>query len=70
VVVSYLVAIGSFTHIVAGSAECLYVVFRGERSFVEYLAMYFAPTLVGNAVGGVMFVASLAHAQHAPAESA
>jgi formate/nitrite transporter FocA (FNT family) len=65
VLLTYLVALGSFTHIVAGSAECLYVVFRGERSPLEYLG-YFVPTLIGNAVGGVTFVAALAHAQHAP----
>jgi len=65
VLLTYLVGLGSFTHIVAGSSECLYVVFRGERTLLEY-AGYFVPTLIGNTVGGVMFVGALAHAQHAP----
>jgi formate/nitrite transporter FocA (FNT family) len=69
VLISYLVGLGAFTHIIAGSAECFYVVFRGERTFAEYAIRYFVPTLVGNAAGGVIFVAALAHAQHAPVES-
>ena len=66
VLIAYLVGLGAFSHIVAGSAECWYVVFRGERTLAEYLIGYFTPTLIGNAVGGVMLVAALAHAQHAP----
>jgi formate/nitrite transporter FocA (FNT family) len=67
---TYVVGLGAFSHIIAGSSECFYVVFRGERAFGEYLVSYFTPTLAGNALGGVLFVASLAHAQHAPAGSA
>jgi formate-nitrite transporter family protein len=67
VLITYVVGLGAFSHIIAGSSECLYVVFRGESTFVEYLTRYFGPTLVGNAIGGVLFVAALAHAQHAPA---
>jgi formate/nitrite transporter FocA (FNT family) len=66
VLVTYLVGLGAFSHIVAGSAECFYVVFRGERTWLEYVVGYFVPVLIGNAVGGVVFVAALAHAQHAP----
>jgi len=64
VLLTYLVGLGAFSHIVAGSSECLYVVFRGERALVDYSVGYFVPTLIGNTVGGVIFVASLAHAQH------
>ena len=66
VLLAYLVGLGAFSHIIAGSAECFYVIFRGERTLPEYLATYFAPALIGNTIGGVVFVASLAHAQHAP----
>ena len=39
-----------------------------RRIFAGYLIAigYFIPALLGNAAGGVMFVAALAHAQHAP----
>ena len=43
------------------------MVFRGQRSFAEYLLGYAVPTLVGNAFGGVILVAALAHAQHGQA---
>jgi formate/nitrite transporter FocA (FNT family) len=66
VLLTYLVGLGAFTHIIAGSSECFYAVFRGERTFAQYLAGYFVPTLIGNTTGGVIFVAALAHAQHAP----
>ena len=61
---AYVVGLGAFSHIIAGSAECLYVVFTGQRTFVDYLAGFFVPALAGNATGGVVFVAWLAHLQH------
>lgn len=66
VVIAYFVGLGAFSHIIAGSGECLYVVFTGERSWVEYVTGFLAPTFAGNAIGGVAFVATLAHAQHGP----
>jgi len=66
ILLAYFVGIGGFSHIIAGSAECFYMVFRGEATLGQYLAGYFAPALNGNALGGVTLVASLAHAQHAP----
>jgi formate/nitrite transporter FocA (FNT family) len=69
VIISYLVAVLGAAHVIAGSAECLYVAFRGERSIVEYLGGYLLPTFIGNSVAGVALVASLAHAQHAPDEA-
>lgn len=66
---AYLVGLGAFSHIVAGSAPALYVVFRGERPLVDWIGGFVIPTLIGNSVGGVALVAALAHAQHAPEES-
>jgi formate/nitrite transporter FocA (FNT family) len=66
VLIAYFVGVGAFAHIIAGSAECLYVVFRGESTLTDYAVRFFAPTLIGNAVGGVALVATLAHAQHGP----
>lgn len=67
VIVAYVVGIGSLAHVIAGSAETLYVVFTGERTFGEFLAHFLVPAFLGNSVGGVTLVAALAHAQHAPA---
>ena len=67
VILAYFVGVGSLAHVIAGSSETLYVVFVGQRPFTDYLAGFLAPALLGNAFGGVAFVATLAHAQHAPA---
>jgi formate/nitrite transporter FocA (FNT family) len=32
----------------------------------DYLGRLLVPALTGNAIGGVAFVATLAHAQHGP----
>jgi formate/nitrite transporter FocA (FNT family) len=66
VVIAYFVGIGEFSHVIAGSAECLYVVFTGERTMADYVMRFLLPALIGNAVGGVALVATLAHAQHGP----
>jgi formate-nitrite transporter family protein len=66
---TYIVGLGGFTHIIAGSAECLFAVFSGERGVLEWITDYLVPTFIGNSLGGVGLVAALAHAQHAPAES-
>lgn len=63
VVITYVIAVGDLTHVIAGSGETLYLVAAGELSFGDYLVGYMAPTLVGNTIGGVVLVALLNHAQ-------
>jgi formate/nitrite transporter FocA (FNT family) len=69
VIIAYVVGIAGLAHVIAGSADVLYVVFKGERAFSEYILRFLIPAFLGNSVGGVMLVAALAHAQHAPEES-
>ncbi len=66
---AYLVGLGSFSHVIAGSTPGLYVVLTGERPFLDWFGAFLIPALIGNSVGGVALVASLAHVQHAPDES-
>jgi formate-nitrite transporter family protein len=66
VLISYLVGVGAFAHVIAGSAECLYVVFAGERPLTDYIVGFLIPSFLGNTIGGVGLVATLAHAQHGP----
>jgi formate-nitrite transporter family protein len=66
VIIAWVVGIGQFAHVIAGSAECLYVVFTGEQPLMTYLVNFLVPSFLGNSIGGVALVASLAHAQHAP----
>lgn len=60
---AYVVALGGFAHIIAGSTEVLYLVAAGAVSWGTYLGRFFLPTLVGNVLGGVALVALLNHGQ-------
>lgn len=62
ILITYLVAAGQFQHIIAGSVEALYGVYRGVTSWGGALA-FFVPTLLGNIVGGVAFVAAVSSAE-------
>jgi formate/nitrite transporter FocA (FNT family) len=62
VVITYVVGLGGFTHVIAGSVEVLYNVTSGAASWASY-AIYVLPTLIGNILGGVALVAVLNHAQ-------
>ena len=62
VVMTYLVALGGFAHVVAGSAEVFYVVLTGAAAWGEFFH-WFLPTLAGNILGGTTLVAALGHAQ-------
>ncbi|HWE02573.1 MAG TPA: formate/nitrite transporter family protein [Tepidisphaeraceae bacterium] len=63
ILVTYLVALGKFTHVVAGSVDTLYIVCRGEVSVGHWLAGFFVPVFLGNVLGGVPLVAMINHAQ-------
>ena len=59
---TYIVALGRFPHIVAGSVEAAFAVFTGAASVSEYFLGFFLPTLLGNTLGGVALAALLNHA--------
>ena len=61
--ITYIVALGGFAHIVAGSVDVLYLVLSGEKSLPSYLLSYLLPVLAGNVIGGGALVAMLNHAQ-------
>jgi formate/nitrite transporter FocA (FNT family) len=63
IIITFLVGLGSFAHIIAGSVETLYVVETGATSWGAYFGGFMAPTLVGNVLGGISMVAVLNHAQ-------
>jgi formate/nitrite transporter FocA (FNT family) len=62
-IVTYVIAIGGFTHIIVGSVETLYLVFAGDLSFSDYALRFALPTLAGNIVGGSFIFALISHAQ-------
>jgi formate/nitrite transporter FocA (FNT family) len=63
IMVTYIIGIAGFTHIVVGSAEVLYLVFSGAISLSDYLIRFALPTLAGNVVGGSLIFALISHAQ-------
>ena len=63
VTMTYLVALGNFPHIVAGSVEVLYLVLTHTLSWNAFFARFFLPTFIGNTMGGVLLVAFFNHAQ-------
>jgi len=63
ILITYLMALGDFTHIVVGSAEVSYLVFAGELSWGDFWLVFAGPTLAGNIIGGSFIFALLSHAQ-------
>lgn len=63
VLITYLMALGDFTHIVVGSAEVSYLVFAGELGWGDFWLGFATPTLAGNIIGGSFIFALISHAQ-------
>jgi formate/nitrite transporter FocA (FNT family) len=63
VIMTYLVGLGGFAHVIAGASEVFYAGVRGEASWTQIVGGFLLPTLVGNTVGGITMVAALNHAQ-------
>lgn len=68
VIITYLVGIGGFSHIIAGSTLAFYALVTDTTTLAAALGSFFAPTLIGNIIGGVAFVAALNYAQVSPDE--
>jgi len=64
--VTYVVAVARLPHAIAGTAEVAYGVLTHKLPPMAYLTSFMAPTLTGNTVGGVLFVALLNHAPVSP----
>ncbi len=60
---TYLIGIGGFGHIVAGAAECALLVAHGQLSVGAAVGGFGLPVLAGNIVGGTLLFALLSHAQ-------
>jgi formate/nitrite transporter FocA (FNT family) len=63
VLVTYLIALGNFDHVVAGTVEAAYLVLEGAQSFGDALTRFFLPTLLGNVIGGTVIFTLLSYAQ-------
>jgi formate/nitrite transporter FocA (FNT family) len=63
VIMTWLIGVGGFAHVIAGSTEVFYAAARGESSWGQALFGFIVPALVGNVLGGLTLVAALNHAQ-------
>jgi formate/nitrite transporter FocA (FNT family) len=61
-----IVALCSFPHIIAGSVETELLVFTGDAGVQDYLFRFLVPVLLGNTLGGVALAALLNYAPLAP----
>ena len=66
ILITYVVALGGFVHVVATSSEFAYAVLTRLTSFGSYFTSFLFPTVLGNIVGGVTLVSLLNHGSIAP----
>jgi formate/nitrite transporter FocA (FNT family) len=60
---SYAIALGGFTHVIAGAAEAFLLLWAGKAGLGWTLGTFLLPALAGNIIGGTGLFAMLAHAQ-------
>jgi formate/nitrite transporter FocA (FNT family) len=60
---TYLIAVGGFTHIIAGSMEAYLLVFAGDWEWWRLVSQFMVPVLLGNMVGGTALFALISYAQ-------
>jgi formate/nitrite transporter FocA (FNT family) len=63
VIMTYLVGLGGFAHVIAGANEVFYAVWRGEATWGRATGNFILPALIGNVLGGLTMVTALNHAQ-------
>jgi formate/nitrite transporter FocA (FNT family) len=63
VAVTWLISAAQFSHVIAGSVEGAFAAMHGAVAWTYYLLKFLVPALIGNSIGGIVFVALLNHAQ-------
>jgi len=63
VLITYLIGVGGFPHIVAGSVESFLLVANGQLGVLAMLGGFTLPVLLGNIIGGTVLFALLSYAQ-------
>jgi formate/nitrite transporter FocA (FNT family) len=61
--VTWIIAIGDFAHVIVGSAEAFLLLVNGELGIVAAFGGYLLPALAGNIIGGTALFSALAYAQ-------
>lgn len=63
IVITYIVALGGFVHIVAGSGEAWLLLLTGKTSLTGAVGGFLVPAFIGNVIGGSCLFSVLAHGQ-------
>jgi formate/nitrite transporter FocA (FNT family) len=63
VIITWVIGVGHFSHVIAGSTDVFALAAAGELSWSQALGGFVVPALIGNIIGGVGLVACLNHAQ-------
>ena len=62
ILLTYVIALCDFPHVVAGSVEATFLVASGHASISDYLGQFLLPVFLGNTIGGTALAAVLNHA--------
>ncbi len=63
IIMTYLIALGGFTHVIAGSMEAFLLLIDGQIGIGKTIAGFILPALIGNVIGGTALFSLLAYAQ-------
>lgn len=63
IIITYVIGLAGFSHVIAGSVESMYLVAMAQASPADYFIVFFLPALIGNVIGGVSLVAAVNYAQ-------
>ena len=66
IIITYVIGLGGFAHIIAGSIAAFYTLLEGDATIGMFFVRFFLPALTGNIIGGVAFVTAINHAQVSP----
>ena len=62
-IITWVIAVGGFAHVIVGSAEAFLLLINGELGLLAVFAGYLLPVLLGNIIGGTALFSALAYAQ-------
>lgn len=63
VTMTYIIAVGGFPHVIAGSAEAYLLLLSGDFSLADTFLGFIGPALIGNIIGGTVLFTLLAYGQ-------
>lgn len=63
VMITYVIALAGFSHVVAGSGEAWMLWCAGKISLLKAIGGFIIPALIGNIIGGTGLFAVIAHGQ-------